>query len=260
MRLAPAVLAAAALASPPREWAPVTCRYRMDYLGDITRIQVMHHNLTRETIPIRSTGVLTVRLTDSAAGRHLDLSLDSLAVTRADGTALPDAADGAGSRWQGEVAPDGDVVTLASPRLVPGTRALDRFTRFLFAPWASADTARGERIDTTAWATNQNGETGSERVISTYSSPRIERADGKERRVLAAVWSGSRSGTVPAGPQLMTITATGTGRAEYTYVPGEACPAAAWRSGTTTQTRMAPAFPAPVTTTGSDSLRLTRLP
>ena len=33
-----------------------------------------------------------------------------------------------------------------------------------------------------------------------------------------------------------------------------------WRAGTTTQTRMAPAFTAPVTTTGSDSLALTRLP
>ena len=36
--------------------APVTCRYRMDYRGDITRIQVMHHNLTHETIPFRSEG------------------------------------------------------------------------------------------------------------------------------------------------------------------------------------------------------------
>jgi hypothetical protein len=260
MRLAPVVLAAAALASPPREWPPLTCRYRMDYLGEITRIQVMHHNLTHETIPFRSTGVLTVRLTDSAAARQLDLSLDSLAVTRADGSPLPDAAGGAGSRWHGEVAADGDVVTLISPRLVPGTRALDRFTRFLFAPWASTDTARSERIDTTAWVTNQNGETGSERVISTYAPPRIDRAGGKERRVLAAAWAGSRSGTLPAGPEQMTITTTGTGRAEYAYVPGEACPIAAWRSGTTTQTRMAPAFPSPVTTTGSDSLTLTRLP
>jgi hypothetical protein len=86
----------------------------MDYFGEITRIQVMHHNLTHETIPFRSTGVLTVRLTDSATAHH--------------------------------------------------------------------------------------------------------------------------------------------------RVPGEACPMAAWRSGTTTQTRMAPAFPSPFTTTGSDSLTLTRLP
>ena len=27
----------------------------MDYLGEITRIQVMHHNLTHETIPFPST-------------------------------------------------------------------------------------------------------------------------------------------------------------------------------------------------------------
>ena len=260
MRLAPVVLAAAALAPAPSARAPVTCRYRMDYRGDITRIQVMHHNLTRETIPIRSVGVLTVRLTDSATARQLDLSLDSLSVTRDDGKPLTDVAGGAGSRWQGAVAPDGDIVALTSPALVPGTRALDRFTRFLFAPWASSDTARVERIDTTAWVTNQNGETGSERVISTYAPPRVDRSDRGERRILAAAWTGSRSGTLPAGPEQMTITASGTGRAEYAYVPGQACPATAWRAGTTTQTRMAPAFPSPVTTTGSDSLALTRLP
>lgn len=262
MRLAPVVLAAAALAParrPPTE-APVTCRYRMDYHGDITRIQVMHHDLTRETIPIRSTGVITLRLTDSATARRLDLSLDSLAVTRDDGTPVPDAEGGAGSRWQGVVTPDGDVVALSSPALLPGTRPLDRFTRFLFAHWASGDSVRAERIDTIAWATNQNGETGSERVISKYAPPRVDRSDKGDRRVLAAVWTGDRSGTAPAGPGQMTITASGTGRAEYAYVPGEACPMTAWRAGTTTQTRMAPAFSAPVTTTGSDSLALTRLP
>ena len=42
----------------------------MDYFGEITRIQVMHHNLTHDTIPFRSTGVLTVRLTDSATTRR----------------------------------------------------------------------------------------------------------------------------------------------------------------------------------------------
>jgi hypothetical protein len=78
--------------------------------------------------------------------------------------------------------------------------------------------------------------------------------------VLAATWAGTRSGTQPAGPEQMTITASGTGQAEYAYAPDDACPMAAWRSGTTTQTRMAPAFPSPVTTTGSDSLMLTRLP
>ena len=57
----------------------------MDYRGEITRIQLMHHNLSRETIPFRSRG------TDGAAdrlkpARHLDLSLDSLAVTRDDGS------------------------------------------------------------------------------------------------------------------------------------------------------------------------------
>jgi hypothetical protein len=57
MRLAPVVLVAAALAPTPSVPAPLTCRYRMDYRGDVTRIQVMHHNLTRETIPIRSAGV-----------------------------------------------------------------------------------------------------------------------------------------------------------------------------------------------------------
>jgi hypothetical protein len=72
-------------------------------------------------------------------------------------------------------APKGDVVALTSPGLVPGTRALDRFTRFFFAPWGSADSTAGERVDTTAWATNQNGETGSQRVISTYASPTVER-------------------------------------------------------------------------------------
>jgi hypothetical protein len=49
----------------------------------------------------------------------------------------------------------------------------------------------------------------------------------------------------PAGPEQMTIAASGTGRTEYTYLAGDACP---------------PAFPSPVTTTGSDSLALTRLP
>ena len=58
----------------------------------------------------------------------------------------------------------------------------------------------------------------------------------------------------------MTITASGTGRAEYTYVAGDACLLTAWRAGRTTQTRIAPAFPSPVTTTGSDSLAVTRLP
>ncbi|HEY9442436.1 MAG TPA: hypothetical protein VIQ25_04255 [Gemmatimonadales bacterium] len=260
MRLAPVVLAAAALAPAAPARAPVTCRYRMDYRGDVTRIQVMHHNLSHEPIPFRSQGVLTVRLTDSASSRHLELSLDSLAVTRADGSPLPDAEGGAGSRWSGDVGPDGEVVALTSPRLVPGTRALDRFTRFLFAHWGSADGKAGERVDTTAWATSQNGETGSERVISTYAPPRVDRSAGKERRVLAAAWSGSRSGTIPAGPEQMTIAASGTGRTEYTYLAGDACPLTAWRAGSTTQTRMAPAFPSPVTTTGSDSLALTRLP
>ena len=119
MRLAPVVLAAAALAPAPSARAPVTCRYRMDYRGDITRIQVMHHNLTRETIPFRSVGVLTVRLTDSATARQLDLSLDSLSVTRDDGKPLTDVAGGAGSRWQGAVAPDGDIVALTSPPWCP---------------------------------------------------------------------------------------------------------------------------------------------
>jgi hypothetical protein len=258
MRLAPVVFAAAAVA--PAAPAPVTCRYHMDYLGDITRIQVMHHNLTHETIPFRSRGLVTVRLTDSAQTRHLELSLDSLAVTRVDGSPLPDAAGAAGSRWQGDIAPDGEVMKLTSPALVPGTRALDRFARFLFAPWGSADAASGGRVDTTAWATSQNGETSSERVISTYAAARVERGGGSERRVLAAVWTGNRSAMVPAGPEQMTISATATGRVEYTYVEGDACPLAAWRAGRTTQTRMAPAFPSPVTTTGHDSLALTRLP
>jgi hypothetical protein len=232
----------------------------MDYLGDVTRIQVMHHNLSHETIPFRSQGIVTVRLTDSATARHLELSLDSLAVTRVDGSPLPEAAGGAGSRWLGEVGPDGEVVKLTSPALVPGTRALDRFVRFLFAPWGSADSAASGRVDTTAWATSQNGETSSERVISTYAAARVDHGGGSERRVLAAVWTGIRSGTVPAGPEQMTISATATGRAEYTYVERDACPLAAWRAGRTTLTRMAPAFPSPVTTTGNDSLTLTRLP
>jgi len=156
--------------------------------------------------------------------------------------------------------PDAEGVDLTSPRLVPGTRALDRFTRFLFAHWGSADGNAGERVDTTAWATSQNGETGSERVISTDASPRVDRFAGKERRVLTAAWSGSRSGTIQAGPEQMTIAASGTGRTEYTYLAGDECPLTAWRAGSTTQTRMAPAFPSPVTTTGSDSLALTRLP
>ena len=142
MRLATVVLAAAALVPAAPARAPVTCRYRMDYRGEITRIQVMHHNLTHETIPFRSHGILTVRLTDSTPARHLELSLDSLAVTRADGSPLPDAEGGAGSRWSGDIGPKGDVVALTSPGLVPGTRALDRFTRFLFAPWGSADSKR----------------------------------------------------------------------------------------------------------------------
>ncbi len=260
MRLATVVLAAAALVPAAPARAPLTCRYRMDYRGEITRIQVMHHNLSHETIPFRSRGTLTVRLTDSTPARHLDLSLDSLAVTRADGSPLPDAEGGAGSRWSGDIGPKGDVVALTSPALVPGTRALDRFTRFFFAHWGSADSKAGERVDTTAWATNQNDETGSERVISTYAAPRVVRSEGKERRVLAAAWSGGRSGTIPAGPQQMTVTASGTGKAEYTYLAGDACPLTAWRAGRTIQTRMAPGFPSPVTTTGSDSLTLTRLP
>ena len=56
----------------------------------------------------------------------------------------------------------------------------------------------------------------------------------------------------------MTLAASGTGRTEYTCLAGDACPLTAWRAGT--RTRMAPAFPSPVTTTGSDSLALTRLP
>jgi hypothetical protein len=56
MRLAPVVLAAAALAPAAPARAPVTCRYRMDYRGDVTRIQVMHHNLSHETIPFCSQG------------------------------------------------------------------------------------------------------------------------------------------------------------------------------------------------------------
>jgi hypothetical protein len=259
LRLAPVLLAAAALVPAPAR-APLTCRYRMDYLGEITRIQVMHHNLSHETIPFRSQGIVTVRLTDSAGARHLELSLDSLAVTRVDGSPLPDAAGGAGSRWQGEVGPDGEIVKLTSPPLLPGTRALDRFSRFLFAAWGSADRAASGWVDTTAWVTSQNGETSSERVISTYAAARVARAGGSARRVLAAVWTGNRSGTVPAGPEQMSITATATGRVEYTYVEGDACPLAAWRAGRTTQTRTAPAFPSPVTTTGNDSLALTRLP
>jgi hypothetical protein len=168
MRLASVVLAAAALAPTASARAPVTCRYRMDYRGDVARIQVMHHNLSHETIPFRSQGVLTVRLTDSASARHLELFLDPLAVTRADGSPLPDAEGGAGSRRSGDVGPDGEVV---------------------------ADGKAGERVDTTAWATSQNGETGSEQVISTLAS-----------------------------------------------------------------SRAAPAFPSPVTTTGSDSLAVTGLP
>ena len=174
-----------------------------------------------------------MRLTDSASARHLELFLDPLAVTRADGSPLPDAEGGAASRRSGDVGPDGEVV---------------------------ADGKAGERVDTTAWATSQNGETGSERVISTYASPRVDRSARKERRVLTAEWSGNRSGTIPAGPHQMTITASGTGRSEYTYLAGDACPLTAWRAGSTTQTRTAPAFPSPVTTTGSDSLTLTRLP
>jgi hypothetical protein len=205
----------------------------MDYRGDVTRIQVMHHNLSHETIPFRSQGMLTVRLTDSASARHLELSLDSLAVTRADGSPLPDAEGGAGSRWSGDVGHDGEVV---------------------------ADGKAGERVDTTAWATSQKGETGSEQVISTCASPRVDRFAGKERRVLTAAWSGSRSGTIPAGPELMTIAASGAGRTEYTYLAGRV-PADGVAGGEhDPETRRAPAFPSPITTTGSDSLALTRLP
>ena len=56
MRLAPVVVAAAALAPTAPARAPVTCRYRMDYRGDVTRIQVTHHNLSHETIPVCSQG------------------------------------------------------------------------------------------------------------------------------------------------------------------------------------------------------------
>jgi len=70
MRLATVLLAAAALVPAAPARAPVTCRYRMDYRGEITRIQVMHHNLSHETIPFRSQGILTVRLTDSTPARH----------------------------------------------------------------------------------------------------------------------------------------------------------------------------------------------
>ena len=55
MRLASVVLDAAVAPTAPAR-APVTCRYRMDYRGDVTRIQVMHHNLSHETIPFCSQG------------------------------------------------------------------------------------------------------------------------------------------------------------------------------------------------------------
>ncbi|HKU63280.1 MAG TPA: hypothetical protein VJQ44_18915 [Gemmatimonadales bacterium] len=260
MRLTSVVFAAVAVVPATTGRAPVTCRYRVEYRGSVVRIQVAHHSVSHETIPIHSAGVLTVQLTDSVPVRRLELVLDSLLVTRADGSPLPDAAGGAGSRWQGRVEPDGDVVGLTSPGLVPGVRPLDRFARFLFAPWKRADGSAGARVDTTAWVTNQNGETGSERVISTYAPPRVERSGGREHRVLTAAWTGSRSGTVPAGPERMTVSAAAAGRTEYAYVADDACPLAASWLGSTTQTRMAPAFPAPLTTTGGDSLTLTRLP
>ena len=57
----------------------------MDYRGEITRIEVMHHNLTHETIPFRSQGILTVRLDRLTPARHLKLSLVALG-DRADGS------------------------------------------------------------------------------------------------------------------------------------------------------------------------------
>lgn len=260
MRACPVLLLAAiALGASRPAASPVTCRYRVSYRGEVTRIQVAHHNVSRETIPVTGAGVVTLRLADTAGGRALELVVDSMTVTRSDGTALPDAGDPRAARWHGLLTADGRLTTVNSPPPNPMTRPLDRYLRFFFPPAARGSAGSGW-VDTTTWATNQHGETGSDRMITAYGPVRRERREGKEVRVLGATWNGARTGTAPAGPEQMTISATSTGRSEYAYVDGDACPLAGWRAGSTTSTRMAPAFNAPLTTTSADSMAVTRIP
>lgn len=183
---------------------------------------VVGHNITQEKVPTATIGFLTLRLSDTAGGRVVDLVVDSMSITRADGRTVPDAGDGTGSRWHGIMAEDGKFTVLASPPIVPATRPLDRYVRFFFPPARSAGRQGESWVDSTAWTATRNG-------------------------------------TAPAGPERATVTATGSGHGEYTWVQGEACPAAAWRAGSTTLTRMARAFREPVTTTTNDSMAVTRI-
>ena len=112
MRLATVVLAAAALVPAAPARAPVTCRYRMDYRGEITRIQVDAPQSQPRDDPVPLTWDTDRAAHRLDARRHLELFLDSLAVTRADGSPLPDVEGGAGSRWSGDIGPKGDVVAL----------------------------------------------------------------------------------------------------------------------------------------------------
>jgi hypothetical protein len=253
--LALAVLGAAA---PPQP--PVICRYRLNYRGELTRITIVGHNVTQEKIPTTTTGILTLRLADTVGGRVVDLTVDSMAVTRTDGRTVPDAGDGTGARWHGVTTEDGKFTTLAYPSSVPATRPLERFVRFLLPPVPSAAGPQGSWVDTTAWTTDHDGETGLDSVVTSYTGLRRERRDGKDVRVLAGAWTATRNGSAPAGPEPVTMTAKASGRSEYAWVAGEVCPVAAWRAGSTTLTRTARAFREPVTTTTSDSMVVVRMP
>ena len=249
-----------AIGVPGASQRPSICRYRVDYRGALNRIEVTHRKVTHTAIPVTAVGWITVRVTDTTDGRTMDLQVDSLTMSGADGRPSPDGGGGDGSRWHGVLTAEGRVVSLRSPELTPSVRPLDRYVRFFFPPTAVSRGARVERVDTTAWTSRRGRENTAERFVTRYAAPQRARRSGSELLVVGATWSGSRSGSVPAGPEEMSVEGTSAGRAEYYYSDADVCPAGAWRAGTSTQTSMAPAFDAPLTIENSESLTVTRLP
>jgi len=253
------LLGALVLVGPQPVSAPVLCRYQLEYSGGLNRIQVAHHDVTQETIPIKVHGLITIQLTDTVGGRTLDLLLESVQLIPLEGQPTMDLETGEGSRWRGLLRPDGRLVSVTAPRLTAILRPLDRYVRFFFRQRVGA--APGSAwVDTTVWLTNQGKETGSDRVVTNYSAPARERQGGAEVLGVTASWTGSRRASVPAGPEMMSIEGTSSGQSQHYYSATDACPLGGWRAGSSTQTNTAAAFGAPLVMSNHDSMAVTRLP